>query len=164
MNFKHLDAQLKEQLHNELSEYAKNLGGTNFFLQLIEDIKKEKIHPLLNKTSIYHYSKGKITWNKSIYKETLALLHNTIRQEEKDEKFFETLKPKEQKNINNMMKTLKPILIDIEPKKALEGQGFSLSIIDSSNEEDIKISLIYKIIFFYNIDFAKQVLTYISKN
>lgn len=164
MNFKHLDSQTKEQLHNELSTYAKSIGGTNFFLQLIEDIKKEKPHPLLNKTSIYHYSKGKINWNKSIYKDTLELLSNTIRLEEKDEKFFDTLKPKVQKTTKNMMRALKPVVIEIKPKGDIEGEGFSLNIIDSSDEDDIKISLIYKIIFFYNIDFAKQALAYTPKN
>lgn len=160
MNFKNLDSKTKEQLHNQLTTYANSVGGTNFFLQLIEDIKKEKPSPLLNKTSIYHYSKGKMIWNKSIYKDTLELLNSTIRLEEKDEKFFDSLKPKIQKTTKNMMRALKPVVIDIKPKSELEGEGFSLSIIDASNEEDIKISLVYKIIFFYNIEFAKQVLTY----
>ena len=164
MNFKHLEIEQKEQLHKELTSYAQSLGGTNFFLQLIEDIKKEKPSPLLNKTSIYHYSKGKMTWNKAIYKDTLELLHSTIRLEEKDENFFESLKPRVQKTTKNMMRALKPVTIEVQPKSALEGEGFSLNIIDSSDEENIKISLIYKIIFFYNVDFAKQALTYTAKN
>lgn len=160
MNFKKLDLETKKELHTELSKYANSLGGVNFFLQLIEDIKNEKNPPLLNKTSIYHYSKGKITWSKSIYKDTLTLLNDTIRLESKDKDFMNSLKPKAKKNVINMMKALKPVEIKIQPKELTLGDGFNLSIIDSSNEDSIKISILYKIIFFYNIDFAKQALTY----
>lgn len=83
-----------------------------------------------------------------------------MKLEEKDSDFLQTLKPKAKKNTINMMKTLKPVLIDIKPKNELEGQGFSLNIIDSRNEEDIKISLLFKIVFFYNISFAKEVISY----
>ncbi|AXX93182.1 hypothetical protein CPU12_05445 [Malaciobacter molluscorum LMG 25693] len=160
MKFKDLDEQTKEYLNTTLIDFANSLGGINFFLQLIEDIKKEKENPLLNKSSAYPYSKGRISWNKKIYKDTLVLLYETMKLEEKDSDFLQTLKPKAKKNTINMMKTLKPVLIDIKPKNELEGQGFSLNIIDSRNEEDIKISLLFKIVFFYNISFAKEVISY----
>jgi len=164
MNFNHLDSKMKQKLHDEVTSNANNLGGKNFFLQLIEDIKKEKTHPLLNKSSKYHFSKGQIIWNKSIYKDTLVLLHDTIRAVEKDENFFSELKPKLQKTTTNMMKALKPVSIEIAPKDLKDGEGFDLNIIDSSDENNIKISMMYRIVFFYNIDFAKQALNYKPEN
>lgn len=160
MNFNQLDSQTKQQLHEQLKTAVESLGGINFFLQLIEDSKKEKTHPLLNKSSVYHFSKGKLSWNKAIYKDTLDLLIETIKKEEKDANFFENLKPKHQKNTINMMKALKPITIEIKPKKAEDGEGFILNIIDSSDAENIKVSMLYKMVFFYNIALAKEVFSY----
>ena len=40
MNFNQLDNEQKNQLHKQTMELAENLGGINFFLQMIEDIKK----------------------------------------------------------------------------------------------------------------------------
>lgn len=159
MNFKDLDTKTKKALHEELSSFANALGGMNFFLQLIEDLKKEKVPALLNKTSIYHYSKGKLSWNKSIYKDTYNLLIETIKAEEKKDYSLSNEKLKKQKNINNMKKALKPISIKVESKDE-NSEGFSFNIIDAKNEENIKISFVFKIIFFYHVSFAKDVLTY----
>ncbi len=164
MNFNHLDSQTKKELHEEVLENANSLGGMNFFLQLIEDIKKAKGHPLLNKSNAFHYSKGKVSWNKAIYKDTLVLLHDTIKKSEQDENYFDELKPKHQKTTTNMMKALKPIYIQVAPKDSNEGEGFELNIIDASNPDDIKISMMYRIIFFYNTDFAKDAMTYKSED
>lgn len=41
MNFNQLDEEQKNTLHNQAMELAENLGGVNFFLQMIEDIKKK---------------------------------------------------------------------------------------------------------------------------
>jgi Mor family transcriptional regulator len=57
MNFNQLDEEQKKQLHNKAIELATNLGGVNFFLQMIEDIKKEKPHALLNKSCVFHFLK-----------------------------------------------------------------------------------------------------------
>ena len=60
----------------------------------------------------------------------------------------------------NMMRTLKPVSIKVTPKKEEELLGFTFSILDTSIEKKTKVSMIYKIIFFYHIDFAKDILTY----
>ncbi|AXH10528.1 hypothetical protein CP960_12620 [Malaciobacter halophilus] len=160
MKFKDLNEETKDYLYEKITTFSNSLGGINFFLQLIEDIKEQKSNPLLNKSAAFHYSKGKITWNKTIYKDTLVLLYETMKLEEKDKEFFQALKPKAKKNTINMMKTLKPIKLEIRPKNKADGEGFNLSIIDTSNEDEIKISLLFKIIFFYNINFVKDILKY----
>jgi len=164
MNFNHLDSKMKQKLHEEVLSNANKLGGKNFFLQLIEDIKKEKTHPLLNKSSKFHFSKGQIVWTKSIYKDTLVLLQNTIRLVEKDENFFESLKIKAQKSTTNMMKALNPVSIEITPKDSKDGEGFTLSIIETNDKKKSEISMMYRIIFFYSADFAKDALNYKPEN
>jgi hypothetical protein len=73
------------------------------------------------------------------------------------------LAPKEYKETMNMMRTLKPLMITITPKKVEEPKYFSFPILDTSIEKKTKIDLFYKMLFFYHIDFAKDVLNYVDK-
>ena len=70
------------------------------------------------------------------------------------------LESKDYKETMNMMRTLKPITIRVTPKKNEELRGFAFSILDTSVEKKTKVSMIYKIIFFYHIEFAKDILAY----
>ena len=159
MNFKDLSIEEKKEINELLTKYADSIGGVNFFLQLIDDIKKETIFPLLNKSNIFHFSKGKVSWSKGIYKDTKFLLHNYLKSMEKDEKYLSTIKPKEKKNIENMMRTLKPVEIKVRSKNNAD-EGFNFNIIDITDGQNAKVSLSYKIIFFYGKDFAKQALSF----
>lgn len=159
MNFKDLSIEEKKQINELLTKYADSIGGINFFLQLLDDIKKEATFPLLNKSNVYHFSKGKVSWSKAIYKDTKLLLHNYLKNMDKDEKYLSTVKPKEKKNIDNMMRTLKPVEIKVKSKNNSD-EGFSFNLIDITDEKNVKVSLSYKIIFFYGKDFAKQALSF----
>ena len=160
MNFNQLDEEQKNTLHNQAMELATNLGGVSFFLQMIEDIKKEKPHALLNKSCVFHFSKGKLNWNKQLFKESTNLLFNAMRKEERDGDMLNGLAPKEYKETMNMMRTLKPLVITVTPKKMEEPKFFSFSILDTSVEKKTKVDIFYKMVFFYHIDFAKDVLNY----
>lgn len=163
MNFNELDMETKNKLHNEVNILANSIGGVNVFLQMIEDIKKEKPHALLNKSSVFHFSKAKLNWNKQIFKESLDRLFIAMRKEERDGDMLNGLEPKEYKETMNMMRTLKPITIRVTPKKDDLLEGFTFSILDTSIEKKTKVSMIYKVIFFYHIDFAKDILKYNSE-
>lgn len=160
MNFNELDVERKNQLHEEVKQFAMSIGGTNVFLQMIEDIKKEKPHALLNKSCVFHFAKAKLNWNKQIFKESLDQLFTAMRKEERDGDMLNGLNPKDYKDTMNMMRTLKPISIKVTPKKEEDLLGFTFSILDTSVEKKTKVSMIYKIIFFYHVDFAKDILTY----
>ncbi len=159
MNFNDLTKEEQKQLHNELTANATSVGGINPFLKMIEDIKDAKPKALLNKTAIFHYNSGKLNWGKSIYKDTLNTLYTAMVKEEKDGDIIKGSNPKDYKNTMNMMRTLKPIEITIIPKDE-ECVGFNLSILDTTEDKKTKVSLMFKIIFFYNIDFTKKVLNY----
>ncbi|OUR69800.1 hypothetical protein A9Q76_08800 [Arcobacter sp. 31_11_sub10_T18] len=159
MNFNDLSNEEKQQLHVELTNNANSVGGTNFFLQMIEDIREEKPKALLNKTATFHYKKGKIEWQKSIFKDTLTCLYDGMRREEKTGDMLNGINPKEYKAAMNMMRALKPVNLVVTPKDG-EYEGFNMEILDASEEKKTKISLMFKIVFFYNVTFAKEVLNY----
>ena len=160
MNFNQLNEEEKNKLYTRTIELAENLGGKEILLQMIEDIKKEKPHALLNKSCVFHFAKGKLNWNKQLFKESLNLLFDSMRKEERDGDMLNGLAPKEYKETMNMMRTLKPLVITITPKKVEEPRFFSFSVLDTSVEKKTKVDLFYKMIFFYHIDFAKDVLNY----
>ncbi|MBU3015457.1 hypothetical protein KO488_11880 [Poseidonibacter lekithochrous] len=158
MRFNDLDLDTKKELNKQITEHANSIGGINFFLQMIEDIRNEKPNALLNKTAIFHYTKGKITWSKSIYKDTLTQLFNAMRKEDKDGDILNGLNPKVYKETMNMMRALKPVTISIRNEDS--SSGFAVDILDSSEVKKTKVDLMFKIIFFYNIEFAKDTLTF----
>ena len=158
MRFNDLDLDTKKELNKQITEHANSIGGINFFLQMIEDIRNEKPNALLNKTAIFHYTKGKITWSKSIYKDTLTQLFNAMRKEDKDGDILNGLNPKVYKETMNMMRALKPVTISIRNEDS--SSGFAVDILDSSEVKKTKVDLMFKIIFFYNIEFAKDALTF----
>lgn len=160
MNFNQLNEEEKNKLYTRTIELAENLGGKEILLQMIEDIKKEKPHALLNKSCVFHFAKGKLNWNKQLFKESLNLLFDSMRKEERDGDMLNGLAPKEYKETMNMMRTLKPLIITVTPKKVEEPKHFSFQILDTSIEKKTKVDLFYKMIFFYHIDFAKDVLDY----
>ena len=163
MNFNELDSKTKNELHVEVKRLAMSIGGTNVFLQMIEDIKKEKPHALLNKSCVFHFAKAKLNWNKQIFKDSLDQLFTAMRKEERDGDMLNGLNPKDYKETMNMMRTLKPLIITITPKKVEEPRTFSFSILDTSIAKKTKIDLFYKMVFFYHVDFAKDVLNYGSE-
>ena len=52
-NFNSLDDSLKEKFKYEINDLAKSFGGKSHFLQLIEEIRLEKPHPLMSKNSTF---------------------------------------------------------------------------------------------------------------
>jgi hypothetical protein len=159
MKFSDLDKETKESFHKQLLENAINVGGKNYFLKMLEDLRKQKPHALLRKSANGYYERGKISWGKEIYKDTMELLFNAMRKEERDGDMLQGLPPKEYKTTMNMMKILKPIEITFTPDNE-KSKGFSLTILDTSVPKKTKVSLMYKTIFFYSIDFAKDALSY----
>jgi len=163
MNFKKLTKEQQENLYTEFLSSATSFGGKNRFLKMVEAVKIEAESPLLNKERNFKFSNGKISWNKSIYKDTLHLLHNSMKKEEKDGDIFIDLNPKDYKATMNMVRTLKPIQITFQPKNYEDGNGFILSILDTSENRKTKVTTLFKAIFLYHISFIKEVLSFKSE-
>lgn len=162
MDFNKLDTNTKNNLANEFQNYQEVLGGKNFFLSTLEEIRDIKPNPLLNKTAIFHTKKAKVTLSKSIYKETLTALFAAIRREEKVGDMLDGINPKEYKAVMNVIKALKPTIITVESKET--GKSFSFPILDSSVEKKTKVTFAFKAFFFYHLDEAKKALAYAEEN
>ncbi|RXK05361.1 hypothetical protein [Halarcobacter bivalviorum] len=158
MDFKKLDTETKEKLSSQFKEFSDILGGKNFFLTTIEEIRDIKPNPLLNKTGSFHTKKVKISLSKSLLKDTLTTLYDSIRREEKVGDMLDGINPKEYKSVMNMIKTLKPATVTFELKE--NGQSFSFNILDTSEEKKTKVTFAFKAIFFYHLDEAKKALAY----
>ncbi len=163
MNFNELETDKKEKLHQMILKAAMSVGGKNFFLKMIEDIKKETKHPLLNKSMAFRWTMGRMSWNKPVYKDTLILLFEGMKNEEKNGSILASLAPRKHKTTSNMMRALKPLKFTAMPKNQKEGEGFSFAVFDVIEGENTKVSDMFKTIFFYNIDFAKKALSYEEK-
>lgn len=159
MDFNKLDNNLKEKLHNEFSTYVEVLGGKNFFLKMIEEIRAEKPNPILNKSGTFHTSKAKITLSKSMFKETFTLLFDAIRREEKTGDMLDGIDPKNYKATMNMMRTLKSVTVTIQSKDE-DKKSFSFPILDISEEKKTKVTFVFKAIFFYHLNEAKKAISY----
>jgi len=155
MSFKNLNQEQKEALSQEILDIAMSMGGKNPFLQMIEDIKESNEHPLTSKKQFFHSSEAKIEWNKFIYKATFEALLNLIRKEEKEGDILKDFSDKERKKALNILKTLNPITITITPK---EGKAFSCKIIERISTSSTQTSSLFKVLFFYNIDFVKKIV------
>lgn len=158
MDFNKLEKNIKEELHQEFTNYANILGGKNFFLKMIEDIRAEKPNPLLNKTGTFHTSKAKLTLSKSMFKDTYTTLFDSIRREERNGDMLDGIEPKEYKATMNMMRTLKNTKITVTSKESDE--SFSFDILDTQEEKKTKVTFTFKAIFFYHLDEAKKALSY----
>lgn len=163
MDFNKLNDETKQQLHDEITTYATSIGGKNFFLKMIEEIRAESPNPLLQKSGTFHTSKAKVTLSKSIFKDTFTVLFDAMRREEKSGDMLNGIAPKDYKSSMNMMRTLRPVTIDIVSKEEENTEGFNFFILDSSQEKKTKVTWIFKVIFFYHLDEAKKALSYEKK-
>jgi len=161
MDFKKLDTQTKEKLSEQFSQFSEVLGGKNFFLSMIEEIRELKPNPLLNKSAAFHTKKVRISLSKALYKDTLTTLFSAIRREEKVGDMLDGIDPKEYKVVMNMIKALKPTTVTFESKET--GEAFSFPILDTSIEKKTKVTFAFKAIFFYHLDEAKKTLAYEKK-
>jgi len=156
MDFNKLEVSVKESLHKEFSTYSDILGGDNFFLNTVEEIKEEKLNPFLSENRIFQTAKCKMILSKSIYKDNLSLLFDAIRREEKTGDLLNGVSPKDYKATMNMLRTLKCATVTFESK--VSGESFSFNILDTSVEKKTKVTFAFKAIFFYDLDELKKVL------
>jgi hypothetical protein len=160
MRFIDMSSEEQLKLHNEILALANSVGGKNFFLSLLEDIKGTRPRPLLNSSNKFNYSNGTMIWNKTIFKDKLMLLLDYIKVEDRNGSMLSGIDPKEYKKVMNMIRTLSPITIEVKPTNSEDGDGFSFPIMDTSVPKDTKVSLIFKILFLYNVEYTKKILNY----
>jgi hypothetical protein len=163
-DFNNLDENDKEKYHTMLTECAEAFGGVNFFLQLLEGIRKAKPHPLTAKHSEFKFSRGTIRWEKVIFKDKLTLLLKTRVHESERGNLFPPKEDKDYKNVMNLIRTLNPIEFRVEPKNINDGEGFTFAPFDKIDEETTRLNPIFDAMFFCSVDTVKKILNYTKKS
>jgi len=163
-DFNNLNDTLKAEYHKQLLEYAENFGGKNFFLQLLEAIRKTKPHPLIAKNSEFRFSRGTIKWGKVIFKDKLTLLLDIRINESKNGTLLPDKEDKSYKKVMNLLRTLGPIEFDVIPKHLKDGDGFVMKPFEIIDENTTKLNPIFDAIFFCSVDTIKKVLNYEVKS
>jgi len=162
-DFNNLNEEEKKLQHEKLMDCAKNMGGKNFFLSLLEAIRETKPHPLIAANSEFDTEFGTITWNKVIFNDKLQLLLKARVNESKQDNLLPEKDAKNYKKILNLLRTLKPIVFHVKPGNPEDGQGFYFQAFDVINEEKTKLNSLFDAVFFCSVDTVKKALNYEPK-
>ena len=162
-DFNNLDDTAKQAYHKQLTECAEAFGGKNFFLQLLEAVRKTKPHPLMAKNCEFRFSRGAVKWNKVIFNDKLSLLMKVRVNESEQGNLLPDKADKSYKNILNLLRTLKPITFEVKPKNLKDGDGFTLSPFDVIDENTTRLNPIFDALFFCAVDTVKKALNYEPK-
>lgn len=159
-DFNALTAEEKELYHDTLLQCAKNFGGKNFFLQLLEAIRETKPHPITAGNSEFRIELGTIKWNKVIFNDKLQVLLNARVNESKQDNFLPNPNEKNYKKILNVVRTLKPVVFHVKPVVKEDGPGFFFQPFDLIHENKVKLNPVFDAVFFCSVDTVKKILNY----
>ncbi|RLA71311.1 MAG: hypothetical protein DRG24_05675 [Epsilonproteobacteria bacterium] len=163
-DFNNLDDADKQKYHEQLTAAANAFGGQNYFLQLLEAIRKTKPHPLMAKNSEFKFSRGAIYWDKVIFNDKITLLMKVRTQESERGNLLPDSKENSYKKVLNLVRTLKPITFEVKPKNLKDGDGFTMHAFDVIDKNTTRLNPLFDGIFFCAIDTVKKVLNYESKS
>jgi hypothetical protein len=159
-DFNNLTDEEKLRYHELLMTYANNYGGLNFFLQLLEAIRETTPHPLSSKYQDFLFDLGDIRWGKTIFNDKIELIRSTRVARSGEKSFLPKEDEKKYKKVLNLIRTLEPITFSVRPKFREDGEGFDFKAFEKIDEETIKLSPIFEVVFFCSIDTVKKILNY----
>ena len=159
-DFNNLTDEEKLHFHNILDTAAKNYGGLNFFLQLVEALRSASPHPLISSHQDFLFDLGDVRWGKTIFNDKVQLIKETRLKRNSQESFLPSIEEKKYKKILNLIRTLDPITFSVRPKFRDEGEGFDFKAFETIKENDIRLSPLFEALFFCSPDMVKKILNY----
>ena len=162
-DFNNLDTTAKSAYHHQLLKCAEAFGGVNYFLLLLEAIRKTKPHPLTAKHCEFRFSRGLVKWEKVIFKDKLTLLTSIRVNENRDGNLLPPKDDHSYKKVLNLLRTVQPIEFTVMPKNNKDGEGFSFHAFDIVDKDTTVINPVFDAVFFCSVDSIKKVLTYTPK-
>jgi len=159
-DFNNLNDESKAIHHKQLLACAESFGGVNFFLQLLEAIRKTKPHPLVANNSTFRFSRGTIKWNKVIFNDKLTLLLKVRVSENATNNLLPAKDDKSYKKVMNLLKTLGVIEFEVTPKNLNDGEGFTCKAFDAPSKTTSTLNPIFDALFFCSVDTVKKILNY----
>ena len=157
ISYNSLDDLTKQNLKKEINDCALALGGKNHFLHLLEEIRKERHHPLMAKNSSFRFSYGTVKWGKVIFKDKVHLLIKMTKDQENNGNLMPKKGDRKYKTVMNLLRTLGPMKFEIRPKNNKDGDGFNLHPFDIIDENTSHLNFMFDIVFFLPIHIVKQV-------
>jgi hypothetical protein len=157
LSYNSLDDLTKQNLKKEINDCALALGGKNHFLHLLEEIRKERHHPLMAKNLSFRFSYGTVKWEKVIFKDKVHLLIKMIKDRENNGNLMPKKGDRKYKTVMNLLRTLGPMKFEIRPKNNKDGDGFNLHPFDIIDENTSHLNFMFDIVFFLPIHIVKQV-------
>ena len=145
------DQATLDTIKTELSECAEAIGGLSRLLGLVETVLAEKPSPLQNKTASFHYSHGKVSWNKVLFADKVGTIAQIIRNHDTMENLLETASKKEL----NAVRTLHPVTITIVPR---EGTPYSFTALEAPDEKTARINPLFELLFFASTGLIKKAI------
>ena len=146
-----------ESLKIQLLDCAKAVGGKNYLLTLLEAIHETRPHPIINTNCEFRYSLGSIKWSKPIFRDKLTLLKHLIKIN-KNGNIFPKEGIKGYKSILNLLRTLKPITFNVQPKNKKDGPGFMVHPFDLIDDKTTIINPLFEAVFFEPVNKVKKIL------
>jgi len=163
-NYNKQNDDTKELLNLLIKKITDSVGGANFLLGLIEEMKKHKPNALMYKHTQIESEHLSISWNKIVFKDKVDVLEDILHSHKSSEGLeFNILQDdnaKKRKKILNMVKALAPITFVVKPKDEQNGGGFDFKVFDSIEDDFVKINPLFMAMFFCSIDFTKKALKY----
>jgi len=156
INYNSLDDLTKQKLKEEIINCALKIGGKNHFLSLIEEIREESVHPLLSKDTSFRFSYGQVKWGKVIFKDKVDLLIKITKDRANNENLMLKKGDKNYKTIMNFLRTLGPIIFEVNPKNKKDGDGFNLNAFDIIDENTSHLNFMFDVVFFLPIYIVKK--------
>jgi hypothetical protein len=156
-NYKLLDDATKQYYKKQITNCAQSLGGKNYFLQLLEEIRVAHPHPLMAKDYSFRFSHGIVKWKKVIFKEKVFLLIELFKDRESNGNLMPKKGDKRYKTIMNLLRTIGPMEFEICPKNSKDGDGFILRPFDIIDENTLHLNFMFEVLFFLPLYIAKQV-------
>jgi len=157
LSYNSLDDLTKQNLKKEINDCALALGGKNHFLHLLEEIRKERHHPLMAKNSSFRFSYGTVKWEKVIFKDKVHLLIKMTKDRENNGNLMSKKGGRKYKTVMNLLRTLGPMKFEIRPKNNKDGDGFNLHPFDIIDENTSHLNFMFDVVFFLPIHIVKQV-------
>ena len=157
-DFNNLNDEEKLHYHTLLTTCAKNYGGINFFLQLIEALRDSNTHPLCSSHQDFLFDLGNVRWGKTIFNDKVQLIEKL--RKEKSINILENKEGKELKRVLNLVRTLSPITFSVRPSLRDDGEGFDFKAFEVIDEKNIKLNPIFEALFFCSSEKVKKILNY----
>ncbi len=163
-NFNRLDKEDKIKLSSLLNEKVDQIGGKNFFLNLIEEARDREVHPLEANSCRFSFQNGTVTWNKVLFKDKVALLARHSAKTALWEDFLPNRSDaKAHKKILNLIRTLAPVEFIVKPKRFEDGSGFAMQAFATTPEGTTYLDPVFEAIFFTPADEVKKLIEFKDK-